>query len=277
MKERLIVCDSCCNLVGEYKGNYDLELVPFNLQLDDEHFVDDENFDTFEYLEKMKKAELVRSAAPSPKLFMDKIKMGKEVFVVTMSSKISATYSNACLAMDMLKDDEPEKKVYVFDTKSAAGGESLVVDKIQECINMEMSFENIIETVNKYISELQTFFVLERLDNLIRNGRISKTKAMIASMLSIKPVLYGVDGEIEIFKKVRGLKKAYSELIDSISDYVVDAEKKKLVITQCNCYERALELKEKIMEKYKFREIMILPARGISTTYEDDGGIIINY
>lgn len=277
MKERLIVCDSCCNLVGEYKGNYDLELVPFNLQLDDEHFVDDENFDTSEYLEKMKKAELVRSAAPSPKLFMDKIKMGKEVFVVTMSSKISATYSNACLAMDMLKDDEPEKKVYVFDTKSAAGGESLVVDKIQECINMEMSFENIIETVNKYISELQTFFVLERLDNLIRNGRISKTKAMIASMLSIKPVLYDVDGEIEIFKKVRGLKKAYSELIDSISDYVVDAEKKKLVITQCNCYERALELKEKIMEKYKFREIMILPARGISTTYEDDGGIIINY
>lgn len=277
MKERLIVSDGCCNLLGEYKEGYDVELVPFNLQLDDEHIVDDENLDPFEYLEKMKKADVVRSAAPSPKLFIDKIKLAKEVFVVTMSSRISATYSNACLAADMVREEESSKKIHVFDTKSAAGGETLVVDKIQECINNGFEFEKIVEIVEKYISELQTFFVLERLDNLIRNGRISKTKAMIANMLSIKPVLYGVDGEIEVFKKVRGLKKAYSELIDAIADYVVDMENKKLVITQCNCKERAKELKERILEKYNFKEVLILPAGGISTTYEDDGGIIINY
>lgn len=275
MKERLIVSDSCCNLINEYAEGYYLELVPFNLQLDDEHFVDDENLNVDEYREKMKNASVVRSSAPSPKLFLDKIKLAKEVFVVTMSNKISATYSNACLAANMLEDENI--KVHVFDTKSAAGGETLVVYKIQECINNNMSFEEIVSCVEDYMSELQTFFVLEKLDNLIRNGRISKTKAMIATMLSIKPVLYAVDGEIEIFKKVRGLKKAYSELIDSISKFAVNSENKKLVITHCNCLERAKELKDKIRDKYKFKDVIILPAGGIATTYEDDGGIIINY
>lgn len=275
MKERLIVSDSCCNLINEYAEGYDLELVPFNLQLDDEHFIDDENLNVNEYREKMKNASVVRSAAPSPKLFLDKIKLAKEVFVVTMSNKISATYSNACLAANMLEDENI--KVHVFDTKSAAGGETLVVDKIQECINNNMSFEEVVSCVEDYMSELQTFFVLEKLDNLIRNGRLSKAKAMIATMLSIKPVLYAVDGQIEIFKKVRGLKKAYSELVDSIADFAVNIENKKLVITHCNCLERAKELKDKIRDKYKFKDVIILPAGGIATTYEDDGGIIINY
>lgn len=277
MRERLIVSDGCCNLIGDYKKIYDVELVPFNLQLDEEHFVDDEDLNVNEYREKMKNASVVRSAAPSPRLFMDKIKLGKEVFIVVMSSKISATYSNAVLAAEMVKEEEPDKKIYVFDTKSAAGGETLVVDKIQECINSNIHFDEIVEIVSKYISELQTFFVLEKLDNLIKNGRMSKTKAMIATMLSIKPVLYAVDGEIEVFKKVRGLKRAYSELIDAIENYVVDMENKKVVITYCNCLERAKELKNNILSKYKFKEVMLLPAGGISTTYEDDGGIIINF
>ena len=94
-----------------------------------------------------------------------------------------------------------------------------------------MHFNEIVDFIEKYISEVKTFFVLESLDNLIKNGRISKFKAMLATALSIKPIMYGNDGEIDIYKKVRGLKKTYSELINSIAENCSDTRDKILVIT----------------------------------------------
>ena len=100
---------------------------------------------------------------------------------------------------------------------------------------------------------------------------------MIASAFSIKPVMQGVNGEIDIYKKVRGLKKAYSELINAIAENSSNIEEKILVITHCNCLERAKEIKNKIVERYNFKDILIVSARGLSSTYENEGGIIISY
>ena len=197
MKDRLIVADSCCDLPQGYKEKFDIEHVPLTLQLDGVDYVDDENLDVSEYLQKMKNAGSVKTAAPSPKLFMDKFEMAKEIFCVTMSSKLSATYSNACLAKSMILE-KGEKLIHIFDSRSAAATETLIAIKIQDCIDKKMSFNEVVDIVSEYISGLKVFFVLESLDNLIKNGRISRFKAMIATALSIKPVMYGVDGEIDI-------------------------------------------------------------------------------
>ena len=254
----------------------DIEIVPMTLQLDDVDYLDDENLDVNKYIEDMRNASSIKTAAPSPKLFMDKFEQAKEIFCLTLSSKLSATYSNACLAKSMILD-KGERLIHVFDTKSAAAGETLVALKIQECIDKKMTFQEIVDNVTKYISEMKIFFVLESLDNLIKNGRISKIKAMIASAFSIKPVMHGVDGEIDIYKKVRGLKKAYCELVDAIGENCSNFQEKTMVITHCNCFERAKEIKKKIIEKYNFRDVLIVSARGLSTTYENEGGIIISY
>ena len=91
------------------------------------------------------------------------------------------------------------------------------------------------------------------------------------------PVMHAVDGEIDIYKKVRGLKKAYSELIDAIGENSSNVEEKTLVITHCHCFDRAKEIKDKIVERYNFKDVLIVPARGLSSTYEDEDGIIICY
>lgn len=179
MKDRLIVADSCCDLTEELKNELDIELVPLTLQLDDIDYIDDEKLDIYSYLENMKNATSIKTAAPSPKLFMDKFELAKEIFCITLSSKLSATYSNACLAKTMILE-KSQKLIHVFDSKSAAASETLIAIKIQECINKKMNFEDIVNTVTNYISEMKIFFVLESLDNLIKNGRISKFKAMIA-------------------------------------------------------------------------------------------------
>jgi len=276
MIERLIVADSCCDLTEEMKSKLDIELVPLTLQLDDVDYLDDENLDVDKYIEAMRNASSIKTAAPSPKLFMDKFEEAKEVFCVTLSGKLSATYSNACLAKTMVLE-KGERLIHVFDTKSAASGETLVALKIQECIDKKMTFQEIVDNVTKYISEMNIFFVLEITIIFLVNGRISKLKAMIASAFSIKPVMQGVNGEIDIYKKVRGLKKAYSELIDAIAENSSNIEEKILVITHCNCLERAKEIKNKIVERYNFKDILIVSARGLSSTYENEGGIIISY
>lgn len=276
MKEKLIVADSCCDLSLELKEKLDIELVPLTLQLDDVDYLDDENLNVEEYIKKMKLSNSVKTAAPSPKLFMDKFEMAKEIFCITLSSKLSATHSNAILAKNYILEKK-DKLIHIFDTKGAASTETLIAIKIQECINKKMHFQEIVEYVEKYISDVKTFFVLESLDNLIKNGRISKFKAMIATALSIKPIMCGVDGEIDIYKKVRGLKKAYTELVNSISENCSNTEDRILVITHCNCLQRAKEIKDKILEKYNFKEIFIVSAKGLSSTYENEGGIIISY
>lgn len=276
MKEKLIVADSCCDLSLELKEKLDIELVPLTLELDDVNYLDDENLDVDDYIKNMKLANSVKTAAPSPKLFMDKFEMAKEIFCITLSSKLSATHSNAVLAKNYILEKK-DKLIHIFDTKGAASTETLIAIKIQECINKKMHFNEIVEYIEKYISDVKTFFVLESLDNLIKNGRISKFKAMIATALSIKPIMFGSDGEIDIYKKVRGLKKAYIELINSISENCSNTEDRILVITHCNCLQRAKEIKDKIIEKYNFKEIFIVSAKGLSSTYENEGGIIISY
>ena len=278
MKDRLIVADSCCDFTEELKKELkvDIEIVPMTLQLDDVDYLDDENLDVNKYIEDMRNASSVKTAAPSPKLFMDKFEQAKEIFCLTLSGKLSATYSNACLAKSMILD-KGERLIHVFDTKSAASGETLVALKIQECIDKKMTFQEIVDNVTKYISEMNIFFVLESLDNLIKNGRISKLKAMIASAFSIKPVMQGVNGEIDIYKKVRGLKKAYSELIDAIAENSSNIEEKIKMDIEKHQDTIAKEIKKKIIEKYNFRDVLIVSARGLSTTYENEGGIIISY
>ena len=121
MKDRLIVADSCCDFTEELKKELkvDIEIVPMTLQLDDVDYLDDENLDVNKYIEDMRNASSIKTAAPSPKLFMDKFEQAKEIFCLTLSSKLSATYSNACLAKSMILD-KGERLIHVFDTKSAA-------------------------------------------------------------------------------------------------------------------------------------------------------------
>ena len=112
----------------------------------------------------------------------------------------------------MFLEEYPDKKIHVFDSGSAGPGESLTVYKIGELIRKDLSFEEIVEQVEDFIKNMKTFFVLDSVENLVANGRISKTKAFIVNALNIKPVLYAKDGVIEIYEKVRGrlLCRAYA-------------------------------------------------------------------
>ncbi|MTI65682.1 MAG: DegV family protein [Firmicutes bacterium] len=273
-----IVADSCCDLNDNLREDMNVEIVPLTIKVNGKHYVDDNNLNQAELIKDMKADENIpKSASPSPQSFIEAYKGKESVFVVTLSNALSSTYNNALLAKEMFLEDN-EKFVHVFDSLSASVAETLVSMKISEAIKKNLQENEIVETVNNYIKEMKTYFVLESLDNLIKAGRINKLKGKIASVLSIKPVMgANENGEIYLVKKVRGSKRALKKMVNIIGETGEKFEDKILGIAHCNCLERAEKVKEEVLKKYNFKDIVIVDTAGISTVYANDGGIVIAF
>ncbi|MDO5027358.1 MAG: DegV family protein [Tissierellia bacterium] len=275
--ERIIISDSGLELNQELEKRLNIKIVPFHLDLGDKSFVD-ENLDIRNFINEMHAyMGAAKSAAPSPQAFYEKMLGADEVFIVTLTSKLSTVYNSASIARDMFLDDFPDKKVHVFDSKSAVAGETLIAIKIQEMIDEGKSFEEIVERVEKFIKEMETLFVLENLDNLIKNGRMSRLVGRIASALSINPVCKADDGVIEVVNKTRGMKAGINRMVDQIIKSMGDASSKTLVISHVLKPERAEEVKKKVLEKASFKDIQIVGAKGLTSVYANEGGIVVAF
>jgi len=274
-----ILADSCCDLNESIKEKYDIKIIPLKIFANDKEFVDDENLNREELIESMKKDnDSPKTASPSPQLFIEKFKEAEEVFVVTLSSKLSGTYQNANLAKNMILEEFNDKFIHVFDSLSASAGETIISIKIGELLEKGLEKSHIIEKVNEYIDEMKTMFVLDSLDNLIKAGRLNKVKGKIASFFNIKPIM-GSDGkgEIQLLDKARGSKRAFKKLVNLIGEKGEDLEEKIIGIAHCNALEKAENLKKDIEEKYNFKDIVIVETAGISTVYANEGGIVIAF
>lgn len=273
-----IVADSSCDLNEELQEQLDVSLIPFKIDLDDKKFVDNEDLDVSELISVMKNSpNPVRTSCPSPGDFVEEYKKYDTTFVIAISSQLSGTYNSAVLAKDMVKEEHPDKFIHVFDSKSASIGETLIAIKIKKLIDQNLGNLEIVEKVEKYIKEMKTYFILESLDNLIKNGRISKTKGLIANVLNFKPIMGANDGNIELVENVRGRKRAFKRLVEIIGESGEKLEEKVLAISHANALERAEELKKEIQGRYNFKDIILVKTGGLSTAYANDGGIILAF
>ena len=186
-----IIVDSCGELTEELKQDTHFQSVPLELDVDDYHVTDDESFCQAEFLQKVKESpNCPKSACPSPQKYLDAyISQADHVYAVTLSAKLSGSYNSAQMAAQMFMDQYPDKKVHVFNSCSASVGEMLIAVKIQELEESGCSFEDTVKQTEAYIESQQTFFVLETLDTLRKNGRLSNLKAIVAGVLKIKPVM----------------------------------------------------------------------------------------
>ncbi|MCR3957050.1 MAG: DegV family protein [Gudongella sp.] len=273
-----IVADSSCDTNEQVDIYVDVNKVPFKIDIDERTFVDDEDINMEDFVATMKASpNPIKSSCPSPGDFKEEYGDADNVFVVTISKELSGTYNSAMLAKEMVLEENESRFVHVFNSKSASVGETLTAMKIQECLNDGMVREEIVETVENYIDDTKTFFISEDLSNLIKNGRISKTQGLIANVLNIKPIMRrDKDGNIEAVEKVRGSKKAFKRLAEIIGETGVKFEDRIVAISHANALEKAEDLKEDL-EKYNFKDIIIVETKGLSTAYVNDGGIIISF
>ncbi len=275
-----IIIDSCGELTEELKNDGHYVNVALEMEVNGERIVDDETFNQPDFLKKVKESPVgPKSSCPSPESYMQ-LYQGEEehIYVVTLSKELSGSYNSAQLAKNLYKEEygENSKKIYIFNSRSASIGETLIGMKIQECEEAKMAFEDIVEKVEQYIDSQHTYFVLETLETLRKNGRLSNLKALVANTLNIKPVMGSTpNGEICQLGQARGMKKALKLMIEEVLKGVKDSKSCTLGISHCNCPQRANEIKEEILKLAEFKKIVVVDTAGISSMYANDGGVIM--
>lgn len=274
-----IVADSCCDLNENLKEQMNIKIAPLTIELEGKVYRDDEYFNTEQFVSDMRaSSEAPKTACPSPKEFMDAYEGEESVFVVTLSSALSGTYKSAVLAKEMFLEEASKKFIHVFDSLSASVGETLVSLKISELAKKGLEESQIVERANEYIKGMKTFFMLDTLENLVKAGRISPLIAKVTSILNVRPIMAGTEeGTIKVHEKVIGAKRAFKRFVEVIGEEGTNLEERVLGIAHCNCLEKALEFKNEVLKRYNFKDIVIVKTSGVSSSYANEGGIIIAF
>ena len=274
-----IVCDSCTDLTEEdlKKGCY--TLVPLTLLVDGEEIIDDETFDQADFLAKVAASkESVKSACPAPESYMEAYSKADDIYVVTLSAELSGSYNSAVLGKNLYEEENGTKNIHIVNSKGAATTQVLIARKLNEYASQGMPFEEVVDKIEEYTTSLRTYFVLETLEVLRKNGRLSRLSATIAGALNIKPVMIGTrDGVIQKAAQARGMKKALAKMVEHMGSEGRDLTGRQFVISHCNCYERAVYVKELIKKHLHAEDVDIVDTKGVSSLYACDGGIIVSY
>ncbi len=276
--EYVIVMDSCGERTEEMKRDERIIPAPLSMQVDEFLIIDDDTFDQADFLQKIADSpNCPKSACPSPDYYKEAFaKSGDRAYAVTLSAELSGSYNSAMLAKELLLEEHPEMKIHVFNSRSASIGETLITYKIQECEAAGMPFEELVRTVESYIDGQNTHFVLENLETLRKNGRLSNLKALVASALKIKPVMAATpEGTIIQVDQARGMNKALVKMVNYIVETAEHPEEKILAISHCNCLERGRMVRDAILDRIKVKDVFLLDTAGISSMYANDGGVIV--
>lgn len=274
-----IVVDSCCELPEELKKDPRFEIIPLGLQVGDWHIMDDENFDQAEFLHKVATTpDCPKSSCPSPQRYMESFQTDKErVYVVTLTSKLSGSHNSALLGKQLLEETEGKKKIHIVDSKSASVGETQLALKAMELEETgKYSFEEIVDKLEEFRDRMITYFVLDNLDFLKKNGRLTGLKALAASTLNIKPILRAEEGEVVQAGQGVGVKKALAKMAEIVADKIEKTGHNVLMISHCNNKKRAESVRDMILAKTDLiKDVKILDTAGVASLYAADGGVIV--
>lgn len=272
-----IVIDSGGEYTDEMKQDKKYCLAQLSVEIDGRVYVD-ETISQQELLQHIAASpNCPKSSCPSPETYMELCRCEEErVYIVTISSQLSGSYNSAILGKNLYEEECGKKNIHVFDSKSASVGLTNICTKISECEALGMGFEEVMEETERFIADQTIYFVLESLEALRKNGRLTGIKSVLAGALNIKPVMSADEKGIIIqLTQVRGVKKALIKMVDIMVENIEIPEDKVIGIAHCNNKERAEQVKSLIEERVKVKGIYITETSGISTLYASDGGIIL--
>ena len=273
-----VICDSCTDLPRELATDPCVKKVPLSIQVGAETVVDDETFRQGELLQKMRAwPGAPKTACPSPSMYLEQFLEAGDSYVVTLSGQLSGSYNAAMQARAIYREEEKPGNVHVFNSRSASAGQAQIALLIRELAGRGLPFAQVVEKVEAYIDRMKTLFVLENLDNLRKNGRLTRMQSLVTGALRVK-LLCGATPEGEIQKLGQGLsvRQTLAKMVSRMAEDP-DHASRRLVIANCNCPDRAELLREMVRQKCRFGEILVVATGGISTVYANDGGIVVAY
>ena len=274
-----IVADSGCDYreITDLANQTRFESVPLTIQVDNEIFVDNAQLDIDDMMEKMyATSSASKSACPSPDDYLRSFEGAENIFVVTITGSLSGSHNSAQLAKKLFLEEHPTANIHVIDSLSAGGEVDLIVRKLNDLIKEGLSFEQVVEAITHYQENTKLLFVLAKVDNLVKNGRLSKLIGAVVGLLNIRMVGEASDtGTLELLQKARGAKKALTAAVDE----VLKAGYKggRIIIAHRNNEKFCQQFSEVIKEKFPAADISFLPTSGLCSFYAEEGGLLMGY
>lgn len=273
-----IVSDSSCDLPDEYLAAHHIPIVPLTIIFPDAEYREKIDITPEEFYKKMTSSNtLPKTTQPSPaaflKVFEETASPGDEILCITISSKLSGTFQSANVAKTMTSIP-----VTVFDSLAASSGHALQVMKAVDMRDKGCSMAEIVDTLSEFRRNMTIFVYLQTLENIVKGGRITRFQGTVASIMNIKLICEGIEGEVVPLEKVRGNKRAVERLISLIGERGNgDLSNTTVCITHAQNLQDAELIKTEIINRYNCQNVLIYPVGPTVGAYTGIGGLVITF
>lgn len=264
MSEYVITTDNNSDLPEEYLKDHGVGCMYLSYSMDGKNYTHENFLPEHEFYEAMRNGSMPTTAQVNPEnakaLLEPYLKEGKDILHIAFSSGLSGTYNSSRIAAEELMEEYPDRKIIVVDSLSASLGQGLLVWLAQQKKELGQTLEDVADWVEKNKLKMVHLFTVDDLNHLYRGGRVSRTTAIVGSMLNIKPVLHvDNEGKLTAIGKVRGRKKALQELVklmdEKIGSFGADCD--TIFISHGDCEQDAQYVAAKVKEKYNIKNIII--------------------
>lgn len=275
MRKIKIVADTSCDLFELNHTNF--SCAPMKVITSEKEFVDDDWLDVDEMVDFMDKYKgKSKSSCPNINDWLKAFGDADDIFCVTITSGLSGSYNSACAAKDIYESENPGKRVFVIDSLSAGPELTLIIEKLEECINGDVPYEKICNIIKAYLKKTGLVFMLKSLKTFANNGRVSPVVARLVGIAGICIVGKASDkGTLEPVNKCPGEKRALKTLIKALE--AEGFKSGKISIGHCQNESAAVALKAMIRAKFKNASVEIHKFRGLCSFYAEKGGVLVGF
>ncbi|WP_442594231.1 DegV family protein [Neobacillus sp. D3-1R] len=272
-----IVTDSTADLTEEQMKKYDIEVVPLTITIDGQAFTDRVDITPIEFLEKMEKAvDLPKTSQPSTGAFLEVydrlFEEGYEILSIHMTGGMSGTVRSAESAAQMAKGN-----VTVVDSRYISKALSFQVLEAAELVVKGASVQEIVDHLQQVQKQSRLYIMVDTLENLVKGGRIGKGKALIGSLLNIKPIASLEGGEYSPVGKVRSHTQVVKYLIKQFAEDVKGKTVKRVGIAHAEAQDLAAKIKTEIEHLTGFNQVEIDYTTPVISTHTGKGAIALMY
>ncbi|HFH9838506.1 TPA: DegV family protein [Streptococcus suis] len=274
-----IVVDSGCDYRQLKNLAPDTEFisVPLTIQVGDQAFVDDANLDIDHMMEVMEASKSAAgSACPSPQAYQAAFEGAENIIVMTITGGLSGSFNAARVARDMYLEEHPEVNIHLIDSLSAGGEMDLIVDEINRLIATGLEFEELVQAVTTYQENSKLLFVLAKVDNLVKNGRVSKLVGTVVGLLNIRMVgEASSEGKLELLQKARGHKKSVAAAFEEMKKAGYNGG--RIVMAHRNNDKFFQQFSELVKSTFPNAIVDQVATSGLCSFYAEDGGLLMGY
>ncbi|GKX28039.1 hypothetical protein SH1V18_05190 [Vallitalea longa] len=256
-----IITDSACDLPDDIISKFDIDVFPLMVYMNDKEYRDNVDVKPAELFKYMRAGGVAKTAQATYEsihsMFKKYATSNEPCIYIAFSSELSGTFQTAKIVEQDIKEEYPDFDLTVIDSKAASLGFGLIVYLTALQAKKGVQKEELIEKVYYYKEHMEHIFTVDDLEYLYRGGRVSKTAAVLGTVLNIKPILDVEDGKLIPIEKVRGRKKSISRMIE-ITEKRGDRLGEQIVaINHADDIETALTIKDKLQEKFGIKEFVI--------------------